>query len=136
MIVNAIKQLLLLQVPITTIIGDRIRVRALDAKELLPAMDIRVVASGNTEQSLDGNKPGFLSLVTIDCYSDSNHSQADTLARLLYSPAILGYRGTIGGCHIRGITADGAPTQDDETVDPASEKRRYVTTVDYEVSWG
>jgi len=134
-ITKAIALLLAQQTAVTAIVNDRIRVGAIEKNEQMPAMDIRVSASGNTPQSLDGDKPGFQSFVTIDCYSELGHDQADLLASKLYAQVILGYRGTIGGCVIRGITADGAPVQDEETVDPASTKRRYVTTVGYSVSW-
>jgi hypothetical protein len=135
MITGAIKSLLLTNQSIRDIVDDRIRVYSIGPKETLPAMDIRAVASLPTEQSLLGNKPGFSTVITIDCYSDNSHAQADTLASLLFSQAILGYRGTIGSVVIRGIVADGGPDQDSETVDPGSEKRRYVTSVDFNVSW-
>lgn len=135
MILGALRTLLLEQSAITTLVGTRIRTYAIDQKEVMPAIDMRITAGGNTPQSLQGDKPGYLSYVTIDCYSETDHKSADQLAKLLYSSVILGFRGTRDSVFIHGITADGAPTQDTETVDPATNKRRSVTSVDYEVHW-
>lgn len=135
MILGALRTLLLEQSAIEAIVETRVRTYAIDKNEVLPAIDLRTAASGNTGQSLEGDKPGFMSYVTIDCYSDNGSAVADQLAKLLYSKALLGFRGTRDGVFIHNIVAPGAPEQDTETVDPASTKRRHVATVDYEVTW-
>ena len=133
MILPALRSLLLTVVDITDVVETRIRTWTIDQNEQLPAMDMRVVTNGSTPQTLAGVKPTFISYVTIDCYSN-DPAEADLLAATLYDAAILSYRGTREGVFIHGISADGSPVQAVD-FDPASENKRFVTSVDYDVQW-
>lgn len=133
MIIKAIRQILLDQTAITDLVDGRIRPYTIEQNETKPCIDIRVVTGGVTQQSLNGHKPGFVSYITIDCYS-YDPAEADAMAAAIYKPAVLGYRGVKSNVFVHGITADGAPTQDADP-DPASDKRVFVTSVDLDVYW-
>ncbi len=136
MILGGIINLLASRTPITTIVPTaRIYPEYLPQGAQMPAIVVRQLDSMIQSQSLDGDKATFNSLLTIDCYSETDHVQSDAIAIQMYAKPVLSYRGTRQGVNIHGILGDGSMEHGIDGVDPGSDLRRFVTSVDLEVVW-
>jgi hypothetical protein len=136
MILGGLINLLASRTSITSIVPvARIYPEYLPQGADMPAIVVRQLDSNIQSQSLDGEKHTFNSLLTIDCYSATSHIQSDAIAIQMYAKPILSYRGTRQGVNIHGVLGDGSMEHSLDGVDPASDKRRFVTSVDLEIVW-
>jgi len=136
MILGGIINLLASRSPITALVAAlRIYPEYLPFGAEMPAIVVRQLDSNIQSQTLDGDKATFNSLLTIDCYSKVSHIQSDAIAIQMYSKPVLSYRGTRQGVNIHGVLGDGSMEHGIDGVDPGSDQRRFVTSVDLEVVW-
>lgn len=134
MLFGAMRSILLLEPSITDIVGDRIFPGGLPQDAATPAVDMRVVGRGVT-QALQGGVILYIQEVIFDCYADDSPEVADAVAYGILASQLVGYQGTIEGTHIRGVVAVEAPNTQTESVDPGSDRLRFVTSVSVEVAW-
>ncbi len=121
---------------VTALVGDRIFTTALKQGVPTPAVDCRIVRTTH-HHHLNGLAGIATSLVTFDCYSDLATAQADEVANAMMYSGIVGFQGIKAGTNIRGVRLDEGPVQDEESVNPGTDHRRFVTSftlsVDYAV---
>lgn len=134
MLLGALVEYFLDQSAITDLLGDRIYTTILPQGATTPAADLRVVTTRH-EHHLGGLAGIATALVTVDCYSDTCTADGDELASAMMYSGIVGYRGLIAGVNIRGIRLDDGPRNGEESVDPGSDQRRFVTSFSLSVDY-
>lgn len=135
MILAAIRSLILADSTTSNLIGGRVYPYTIDFDTPKPAVAIRLLPSNLMSQTLVGQRNVRANVVTVDCFSLDDWSLSDTIAMRIQAPPILGYRGTVDGVFIQGISTDGSLLHEVEGIEPASKKRICVTTVDFDVIW-
>ena len=98
----------------------------------LPACDIELL--NNTPHLYLGGRTGVHeSRVVIDCYAKTR-KKAHEVAEAIMNSGIVTLRGELGSANVLSVKPFG-PTDTVEEVDPASDRRRYVSSVTLEVMW-
>lgn len=133
MILPALINRILLNTDVTNLIGDKLRPGNIEQGEYGPAADIRVVTD-KPMQHLTGGIFMHRALIVIDCYG-SSVEQADQVHRAIENCGIIGLRGPLNSVFVDGVVCKEAYEHDYEIPFPASDKRRYVSSMTLEVCW-
>jgi hypothetical protein len=133
MILKAVHYILSQDDAVVRLAGDRIYPYALPQKSDIPAIDMRTFGGSLDGQTLTESSNCFNNEVTLDCYGD-DPGDADDLAMLALK-SLPNFRGSAKGVEILEVLSDGSITQDSDGIVPGSDKRRFVSTVSFEITW-
>ena len=133
MLIEDLRDYLLAQPSVSSLVGTRIVPDALPQESLLPGCDIELVNTSH-DHYLGGLAGMANSTVAIDCYGSTRSSAHEVAAAVMFS-GVTTLRGVVGGTSVSGIRLTGGPSDAVEEVDPGTDDRRFVSTLILEVHW-
>lgn len=133
MLLEALRTYWLAKPAVIAAIQDRLFPDAVDQNEYRNSADMRIVRTGH-EGTLAGLAGLAKSYVTVDCYSERRVDTHVIAAAFMYS-GITKFRGLVAGTNIQGAQIVRGPDDFDDGVLPGTDKRRYGTSVSFEVHW-
>lgn len=133
MVKEAILKFLLARPRVSGIVGDHIYPYALPQGVRARAIDMRVVVA-RSDNIITGQLVMHHATVTLDCYS-MDEAEATELAVIVRDEMVPAFYGPQDKINVRGILLSSGPVDDDESVDPGSDERRYVSSVSFAIMY-